>query len=107
LFFEFINGFHDTANAVATVIYTHSLPPTVAVIWSGLFMEWVRGILILTCTGVSFAHGSNDGQKGMGLFMLVLIIVLPSALAHHARAVLRHRRYHGCKPFRPAKEDVA
>ena len=35
--FEFVNGFHDTANAVATVIYTHSLPPNVAVVWSGLF----------------------------------------------------------------------
>jgi phosphate/sulfate permease len=35
--FEFINGFHDTANAVATVIYTHSLRPTTAVIWSGLW----------------------------------------------------------------------
>jgi len=35
--FEFVNGFHDTANAVATVIYTHSLPPNVAVIWSGCF----------------------------------------------------------------------
>src|SRR3981189_3515626 len=33
--FEFVNGFHDTANAVATVIYTHSLPPAVAVVWSG------------------------------------------------------------------------
>ena len=36
LSFEFINGFHDTANAVATVIYTHSLPPQAAVVWSGL-----------------------------------------------------------------------
>src|SRR5580692_7266916 len=35
--FEFVNGFHDTANAVATVIYTNSLPPTVAVVWSGLW----------------------------------------------------------------------
>ena len=35
LAFEFVNGFHDTANAVATVIYTHSLPPVVAVVWSG------------------------------------------------------------------------
>ena len=35
--FEFINGFHDTANAVATVIYTHSLKPTIAVIWSGFW----------------------------------------------------------------------
>ena len=34
--FEFINGFHDTANAVATVIYTRSLPPQAAVVWSGL-----------------------------------------------------------------------
>ena len=33
--FEFVNGFHDTANAVATVIYTNSLKPWVAVIWSG------------------------------------------------------------------------
>src|ERR1700761_6340530 len=35
--FEFVNGFHDTANAVATVIYTHSLPPLFAVVWSGFF----------------------------------------------------------------------
>src|SRR5262245_47603367 len=33
---------------------------------------WIRAILVLTCTGVSFAHGSNDGQKGMGLIMLIL-----------------------------------
>jgi hypothetical protein len=33
---------------------------------------WIRGILVLTCTGVSFAHGSNDGQKGMGLIMLIV-----------------------------------
>jgi phosphate/sulfate permease len=39
---------------------------------------WVRAVLILTCTGVSFAHGSNDGQKGMGLMMLVLIAILPN-----------------------------
>src|SRR5215472_16201899 len=207
--FEFVNGFHDTANAVATVIYTHSLPANVAVVWSGmwnllgvlwssgavafgivsllpvelilqvgsnagfamvfalliaaiiwnlgtwsfglpassshtligsvigvgvanallhgrsgtsgvdwskakevgealllsplfgfalaaalllllkaivrvpaLYAEpqgnqpppwWIRGILILTCTLVSFFHGSNDGQKGMGLIMLILI----------------------------------
>src|SRR6202049_1410249 len=35
--FEFVNGFHDTANAVATVIYTHSLSPNLAVLWSGAF----------------------------------------------------------------------
>jgi PiT family inorganic phosphate transporter len=35
--FEFVNGFHDTANAVATVIYTHSMPAQIAVVWSGCF----------------------------------------------------------------------
>ncbi|HZZ18516.1 MAG TPA: inorganic phosphate transporter [Opitutaceae bacterium] len=42
---------------------------------------WIRGLLVLTCTGVSFAHGSNDGQKGMGLLMLILIGVVPGAFA--------------------------
>jgi len=215
--FEFVNGFHDTANAVATVIYTHSMPAPVAVVWSGFFnflgvvlssgavafgiisllpVElilqvgtsagfamvfallfaaiiwnlgtwylglpassshtligsiigvgvanalmhgqdgtsgvdwgkaaeigyslllsplvgffaaallllvlklvvrnpalyrepkgnqpppwWIRGTLIATCTGVSFAHGSNDGQKGMGLIMLILIGTVPTAYA--------------------------
>jgi inorganic phosphate transporter, PiT family len=219
--FEFVNGFHDTANAVATVIYTHSLEPHVAVVWSGMWnflgvllstgavafgiisllpVElilqvgsgagfamvfallvaaiiwnlgtwffglpassshtligsiigvgianqlmavksgtsgvdwvqasnvgktllispivgfvcaalllliskaiikdrqlyeapegaepppfWIRCLLILTCTGVSFAHGSNDGQKGMGLIMLILIGTVPTAYAlNHA-----------------------
>jgi PiT family inorganic phosphate transporter len=41
----------------------------------------IRGLLVLTCTGVSFAHGSNDGQKGMGLIMLILIGVAPTAYA--------------------------
>jgi inorganic phosphate transporter, PiT family len=215
--FEFVNGFHDTANAVATVIYTRSLPANFAVVWSGVFnllgvltssgavafgiisllpVElilqvgshagfamvfalliaaiiwnlgtwafglpassshtligsiigvgitnamlhgrsgtagvdwgkakevgealllsplfgfalaaalllllksiirvpalyaepkgeqpppwWIRGILILTCTLVSFFHGSNDGQKGMGLIMLILIGTVPTAYA--------------------------
>ena len=215
--FEFVNGFHDTANAVATVIYTHSLPAEIAVVWSGAFnflgvllssgavafgiisllpvelilqvgssagfamvfalliaaiiwnlgtwylglpassshtligsiigvgvanalvrgqsgtsgvdwgqatavgkallfspvvgfilsavlllgmkilirqpelyrapqtdrppSWWIRGLLIFTCTGVSFAHGSNDGQKGMGLIMLILIGTVPTAFA--------------------------
>lgn len=215
LSFEFVNGFHDTANAVATVIYTKTLPPVPAVIWSGLFNflgvltssgavafsivnllpvelvihvgsaagfamvfsllisailwnlgtwflglpassshtligsiigvglanallndahywgdgvnwakakdvgmalllspligfcmsallllvmkllirskklystpdpnhtppGWIRALLMFTCTGVSFAHGSNDGQKGMGLIMLILVGIIPS-----------------------------
>jgi inorganic phosphate transporter, PiT family len=215
--FEFVNGFHDTANAVATVIYTRSMPANVAVVWSGVFnllgvllssgavafgivsllpVElilqvgssagfamvfallvaaifwnlgtwylglpassshtligsiigvgianallrgrdgtsgvdwskateigyalllsplfgflvagllllalkfivrnpalyaepkgeqpppwWIRSILVLTCTLVSFFHGSNDGQKGMGLIMLILIGTVPTAYA--------------------------
>ena len=219
--FEFVNGFHDTANAVATVIYTHTLEPHVAVVWSGLWnflgvltssgavafgiisllpVElilqvgrgagfamvfalltaaimwnlgtwyfglpassshtmvgsiigvgianqlmsvktgtsgvdwgqaanvgksllvsplvgfvcaalllmlskllikderlykspegtepppwWIRLLLIGTCTGVSFGHGSNDGQKGMGLIMLILVGTVPTAYAlNHA-----------------------
>ena len=42
---------------------------------------WIRAILVFTCTGVSFAHGSNDGQKGMGLILLILIGVLPGQYA--------------------------
>jgi PiT family inorganic phosphate transporter len=42
---------------------------------------WIRALLILTCTGVSFSHGSNDGQKGMGLIMLILIGVVPASFA--------------------------
>lgn len=42
---------------------------------------WMRGLLILTCTGVSFAHGTNDGQKSIGLIMLVIIGLLPGSFA--------------------------
>src|SRR6202789_2562886 len=50
--FEFVNGFHDTANAVATVIYTHALEPHVAVVWSGLW----NFVGVLTSSGaVAFA----------------------------------------------------
>jgi PiT family inorganic phosphate transporter len=42
---------------------------------------WIRGILLLTCTGVSLSHGSNDGQKGVGLVMLILIAIVPGYFA--------------------------
>jgi PiT family inorganic phosphate transporter len=42
---------------------------------------WIRLCLIGTCTGVSYAHGSNDGQKGMGLIMLILVGLVPGAFA--------------------------
>ena len=42
---------------------------------------WIRGVLMITCTLVSFFHGSNDGQKGMGLMMLILVGLVPAAFA--------------------------
>ena len=51
--------------------------------------HWVRGVLLATCGGVSLAHGSNDGQKGMGLILLALIGFLPTYYAldlHHPSA---------------------
>src|SRR5262249_34887744 len=76
---------------------------------------WIRGLLILTCTGVSFAHGSNDGQKGMGLIMLILIGVVPTVYAlksgHAAEpdAGIRHhlsggRQISGSKGGRPQRD---
>jgi PiT family inorganic phosphate transporter len=46
---------------------------------------WVRLLLVGTCSGVSFAHGSNDGQKGVGLVMLILIGILPADYALNTR----------------------
>jgi hypothetical protein len=54
--FEFVNGFHDTANAVATVIYTHSLDPHVAVVWSGM---WNFIGVVLSTGAVAFGIGKD------------------------------------------------
>ncbi len=56
--------------------------------------HWIRGVLLATCGGVSYAHGSNDGQKGMGLILLVLIGFLPTYYAldvHHADLAVNMR----------------
>ncbi|MGF6726034.1 PiT family inorganic phosphate transporter [Paraburkholderia sp. GAS41] len=47
---------------------------------------WLRGLLILTCTTVSFSHGTNDGQKSIGLIMLTIIGLLPAAYALNPQA---------------------
>jgi PiT family inorganic phosphate transporter len=60
---------------------------------------WIRSILTLTCTGVSFAHGSNDGQKGMGLIMLILIGIVPGTYALNP-AVDRARYEHAAASAR-------
>ena len=53
---------------------------------------WLRSLLVLTCTGVSFSHGTNDGQKSIGLIMLTIIGLLPAtyALNPHAQTGLQH-----------------
>src|SRR5262245_39401699 len=79
--FEFVNGFHDTANAVATVIYTRSLRPTIAVIWSGIW----NLIGVLTSSGaVAFgvvallpANLLLSANKGAG-FAMVFSLLLSS-----------------------------
>ena len=50
----------------------------------------IRSVLLLTCTGVSFFHGSNDGQKGVGLIMLILIGIVPSHFALNEKFLLNH-----------------
>ena len=60
---------------------TNNPPPT-----------WIRAILLLTCTGVSFSHGSNDGQKGVGLMMLVMIAIVPSYFAINQEGDVQHYR---------------
>ncbi|MFA9213641.1 MAG: inorganic phosphate transporter, partial [Candidatus Methylacidiphilales bacterium] len=72
--FEFINGFHDTANAVATVIYTNSLKPWVAVIWSGIWNS----------VGV-FAGGIT---VAMGISYLLPVEVLADQNVYHSVALI-------------------
>jgi phosphate/sulfate permease len=76
---------------------------------------WVRWVLIGTCGGVSLAHGSNDGQKGMGLILLVLIGFLPTYYAldpHHpdkiqpVKAALTHLREAGAKAGQPPPAEL-
>lgn len=87
LFFEFINGFHDTANAVATVIYTNSLKPGIAVMWSGLWNAiGVFGFLtIATKLGVankiigilpSPVIMSNDLSVSLSIVLAILITAI-------------------------------
>src|SRR6478752_8241722 len=73
-FFEFINGFHDTANAVATVIYTNSMKPTVAVVYSGL----------LNFTGVML----GGIAVAMGIVNLLPMDVLVDANPYHGIAMI-------------------
>ncbi len=80
---------------------------------------WIRGLLVLTCTGVSFAHGSNDGQKGMGLIVLILVGIVPATfsldmnttpqtIAHiHADALAFEQQWQKSGPATPDSDIVA
>jgi PiT family inorganic phosphate transporter len=81
--FEFVNGFHDTANAVATVIYTHSLDPNIAVVWSGLCN--LTGVLlssgavafsILTLLPVELILQVSSGAGFAMVFALLVAAIL-------------------------------
>ena len=94
LSFEFVNGFHDTANAVATVIYTNTLKPTTAVVWSG---SW-NLIGVLTSSGaVAFGIVAllpvelviNVGS-GAG-FAMVFSLLLSAIMTQLPRLMFRHR----------------
>src|ERR1017187_5642487 len=81
--FEFVNGFHDTANAVATVIYTHSLEPHVAVVWSGF---WNFLGVVLSTGAVAFGIISLlpvelilQVGRGAGFAMVFALLVRPSS----------------------------
>src|SRR5271156_2955031 len=92
LSFEFVNGFHDTANAVATVIYTNTLKPVFAVIWSGCwnllgalgFVAWVLGWFGVVVGGSAVAYGIvallpvelvlNSGS-GAGFAMIFALLI--------------------------------
>ena len=73
----------------------------------------IRAILIFTCTGVSFAHGSNDGQKGMGLIMLILIGCVPLAYSLNKNVDTQHMQSFGelsaqtAEVIYPNHEDIA
>jgi len=79
LSFEFVNGFHDTANAVATVIYTHTLKPVYAVIWSGTFnflgVLWASGAVAYSIVALLPVELVLHSGTGAGFAMIFAILV--------------------------------
>ena len=67
---------------------------------------WIRAVLVTTCGGVSLAHGSNDGQKGMGLIMLVLIGLLPAVYALNLKEAVGGSRGPGRRRAAQGQADV-
>src|SRR5258706_15636468 len=81
--FEFVNGFHDTANAVATVIYTKSLKPLAAVIWSGCWNflgVWLGGVAVAMSI-VSLLPVSEMMSMSQGENITIVFAVLCAAIS--------------------------
>ena len=83
LAFEFVNGFHDTANAVATVIYTHTLKPTYAVVWSGCMnlcgVLWSSGAVafgVLALLPVELVLNVGSGAGFAMVFALLISAII-------------------------------
>jgi PiT family inorganic phosphate transporter len=110
--FEFVNGFHDTANAVATVIYTHSMEPHVAVVWSGAWNfigvlistgAVAFGIISLLPVELILQVGSNAGFAMVFALLIAAIMWnlgtwyfgLPASSSHTMGRVNHRRR--GCE----------
>ena len=81
--FEFVNGFHDTANAVATVIYTHSLPPNAAVLWSGfcnflgvLFSSGAVAFSVIALLPVDLVVEMGAGRGFAMIFALLIAAII-------------------------------
>jgi PiT family inorganic phosphate transporter len=79
LSFEFVNGFHDTANAVATVIYTHTLKPTYAVVWSGcwnlLGVLWSSGAVAYSIVALLPVELVLHSGSGAGFSMIFALLI--------------------------------
>ena len=97
--FEFVNGFHDTANAVATVIYTRSLPANIAVVWSGMF----------NLLGVLWSSGAVAfGIVSLLPVELILQVGIERRLCHGVRAADRGDHLESRHlVFRPARFEFA
>src|SRR5438128_1303879 len=72
LTFDFINGFHDAANSIATVVSTRVLSPSAAVIWAA-FWNFIAAFVFGTAIENSLGHGTNDAQKTMGIIVALLV----------------------------------
>jgi hypothetical protein len=116
--FEFVNGFHDTANAVATVIYTRSLPAHIAVVWSGMFNLFgvllssgavAFGIVSLLPVAVDPAgrqrrrlcHGFRLADRGDHLECRNLVLRPAGLQLAHPDRVHHRRRHHQRPAARP------